>query len=124
MKAVFDAHSNKLNQMVNWEQPRVELGELTQIASIIGGRRLSVIMRNYAMDYKFWNHGMPDLILWNEETVKFSEVKSETDRLSEVQKAWLAFLSQNEVEVEVCYVNRDQQKGVEVFPQALVLNEK
>ena len=56
---------------------------------------------------------MPDLILWDSKTdrVKFSEVKSETDRLSEVQRAWLAFLSQNEIEVEVCYVNREPHNG-------------
>jgi hypothetical protein len=55
------------------------------------------MMSNYCKDFKYWNHGMPDLILWDAKTqrVKFSEVKSENDRLSEVQRAWIAFLSQS-----------------------------
>lgn len=56
---------------------------------------------------------MPDLILWDSATgrVKFSEVKSETDRLSEVQRAWIAYLSTIKVDIEVCYVNRDPHSG-------------
>jgi Fanconi-associated nuclease 1 len=51
---------------------------------------------------------MADLILWDADTgrIKFSEVKSENDRLSEVQRAWIAYLSQIGVNIEVCYVNR------------------
>ena len=51
---------------------------------------------------------MPDLILWSEEQekAKFSEVKSESDRLSEVQIAWLNFFNNNGIEAEVCYINR------------------
>ena len=66
------------------------------------------MLENYCKDYKYWNHGMPDLILWDAATgrLKFSEVKSETDRLSEVQRAWIAHLSQIKIEVEVCLVNR------------------
>lgn len=50
---------------------------------------------------------MPDLIVWNEKSrrIKFSEVKSTNDRLSEIQKAWLAYLSRNQIECEVCLVN-------------------
>ena len=56
---------------------------------------------------------MPDLILWDKTRVKFSEVKSETDRLSEVQRAWIAFMSQNKIDVEVCYVNRPHENNGE-----------
>lgn len=69
---------------------------------------------------------MPDLILWDAKTgrVKFSEVKSENDRLSEVQRAWIASLSQSQIEVEVCLVNRmpnDQEvdPSIEVFTESL-----
>ena len=53
---------------------------------------------------------MPDLILWCKETdrVKFSEVKSENDHLSEVQIAWLIFFKQHGIEAEACYINRDK----------------
>ena len=81
---------------------------LGEISAIIGGPALSKLLRNYCMDYKYWNHGMPDLILWNREkgVAKFSEVKSEGDRLSEVQVAWLNFFTQNGIGAEVCYINR------------------
>ena len=44
------------------------------------------MLENYSKDYKYWNHGMPDLILWDSsrDIVIFSEVKSENDKLSEV----------------------------------------
>ena len=113
----WDTNFNKFNSWINWSSVRLNKERLTDIASILGGYRLGVIMQNYAENYKYWNHGMPDLILWNASTVKFSEVKSETDRLSEVQKAWIAFLSQHEIYVDVCYVNRDMEKAVEVFDE-------
>lgn len=77
------------------------------MSTILGGRRLAAILHNYAKDYKAWNHGMPDLVLWNKEqgVIKFSEVKSENDRLSEVQKSWLSYLSNNQIHCEVCLVN-------------------
>ena len=37
--------------------------------------------------------------------VKFSEVKSTNDRLSETQKAWLTFFIENGIMCEVCLVN-------------------
>lgn len=53
---------------------------------------------------------MPDLILWCKDTgrVKFSEVKSENDKLSDVQIAWLNFFKANDINAEACYINRDR----------------
>lgn len=67
------------------------------------------MMGNYCRDYKNWNHGCPDLILWNPETGEylFSEIKSENDRLSDVQIAWLNFFTKNGISAESCYINRD-----------------
>ena len=66
---------------------------------------------------------MPDLILWDSSTgrVKFSEVKSENDRLSEVQRAWIAYLSQSQIEVEVCLVNRvlNGEEAIDVFTEKI-----
>jgi len=66
---------------------------------------------------------MPDLILWDPTTgrVKFSEVKSENDRLSEVQRAWIAYLSQSQIEVEVCLVNRvlNGEEAIDVFTEQI-----
>jgi fanconi-associated nuclease 1 len=47
---------------------------------------------------------MPDLFLWNPERkqVKFSEVKSENDRLSDTQRLWIHVLTGAGIEVELC----------------------
>ena len=93
----YDLNKGKFNGFVSWDSIRLSKKRLCEISSIIGGKRLALVMSNYCKDYKYWNHGMPDLILWDAKTqrVKFSEVKSENDRLSEVQRAWIAFLSQS-----------------------------
>jgi hypothetical protein len=118
---------------VSWDSQRINKKNLCEIASIFGGVKLSKLMINYCIDYKYckyWNHGMPDLILWDsaQGIVKFSEVKSENDRLSEVQRAWIAYMSQNGIDVDVCYVNRlphndDNETiidpGIEVFTEEL-----
>ena len=88
---------------------------MSEIGGILGGFRLSKILSNYAKDYKYWNHGMPDLILWCKDTgrVKFSEVKSENDHLSDVQVAWLNFFNMNGIEAEASYINRDRSDHVD-----------
>ena len=82
----FELHKNKYNSLVQWDSLKLSCKRLAEIGSIIGGNRLSKLLRNYCIDYKYWNHGMPDLVLWCKDTnrIKFSEVKSETDRLSDV----------------------------------------
>lgn len=80
----WDKNLNKFNNLVNWGSLRLHKKRLKELASLIGGERMEAIVRNYTVDYKFWNHGMPDLVLWNQKQIKFSEVKSENDRLSEV----------------------------------------
>ena len=55
----------KLNRFVNWHAIKLNKRKLSEISEILGGKRLAAILINYARDYKFWNHGMPDLILWD-----------------------------------------------------------
>jgi hypothetical protein len=54
----------------------------------LGGKIISKIVKRYLDDFKTWKIGMPDLILWKEETREsmFVEVKSETDTVAEHQK--------------------------------------
>ena len=103
----WERNLNKFNSLVDWSSLRLHKRRLQEIAGIIQGARMAKILKNYAEDYKFWNHGMPDLILWDTDTdrVKFCEVKSENDRLSEVQKAWLAHMSSSQIHCEVCFIN-------------------
>ena len=122
--AKYNLHKNKYNALVNWDSTRLTQKRLVEIGSILGGQRISKILENYCKDFKYWNHGMPDLILWSQNTntkdsklksqlsdkiAKFSEVKSESDRLSEVQIAWLNFFTENNISAEVCLINRVEE---------------
>ena len=101
-------HNHKYNSLVRWDSIKLTQKRLSEIAMCLGGHAVSCIMANYCKDFKYWNHGMPDLILWctKNKTAKFSEVKSESDRLSEVQIAWLNHFHENGIGAEVCYINR------------------
>jgi hypothetical protein len=73
---------------------------LATIASSIKPKILSVILNALALNYRVMSHGLPDLLLWQtldteKEDVgfslpsmfmKFVEVKSQNDRLSEKQR--------------------------------------
>lgn len=82
----------------------------------MGGKLLAMFFRKLAMDFKNWSYGMPDLVLWREDkaAIKFVEVKSETDNLSEQQKVWIYHITNEGVECEVCYIT-DKVEGVDVF---------
>jgi hypothetical protein len=62
---MYDKHKGKYNGLVNWDSLKLTGKRLGEIAGVLGSKNLSKIMTNYATDYKHWNHGMPDLILWN-----------------------------------------------------------
>jgi Fanconi-associated nuclease 1 len=57
-----------------------------------------------AQEYQQRGGGIPDLFLWNpeERVVRFSEVKSENDRLSDTQRLWIHILMAAGVQVELC----------------------
>lgn len=59
---------------------------------------------------------MPDLVLWREDkqAIKFAEVKSETDNLTEQQKCWIFNITNEGVHCDLCQVT-DGLDGVDVF---------
>jgi fanconi-associated nuclease 1 len=81
-----------------------ELNDLLQIVSCFDGTALATICKVMAQEYRQRGGGMPDLFLWNPERkqVKFSEVKSENDRLSDTQRLWIHVLTGAGIEVELC----------------------
>ena len=81
-----------------------------------GSKLACMFFRYLAQDYKAWSYGMPDLVLWKikQRKVKFVEVKSEQDVLSEQQKCWIANITHMDAEVELCQVTPGQA-GVDVF---------
>jgi Fanconi-associated nuclease 1 len=81
-----------------------ELDDLLQIVSCFDSTALATICKVMAQEYRQRGGGMPDLFLWNPERkqVKFSEVKSENDRLSDTQRLWIHVLTGAGIEVELC----------------------
>jgi Fanconi-associated nuclease 1 len=61
-----------------------------------------------AQEYAQRGGGIPDLFLWKtgkdggKGEVKFAEVKSENDRLSDTQRLWIHVLTGAGIKVELC----------------------
>jgi Fanconi-associated nuclease 1 len=93
---------------VAWE--RFSLEELRAAVACVGGMCIASLCRHLAQDYRSWCSGMPDLLVWRfkengyEGEAKLVEVKSEKDRLSEQQRAWLLLLMDSGFNVEICKV--------------------
>lgn len=54
--------------------------------------------------------GLPDLIVYNENNLFFSEVKSENDRISDKQQEWHEFLIKKEIKVDLFLINHGKRK--------------
>ncbi|KAJ5495535.1 hypothetical protein N7539_000651 [Penicillium diatomitis] len=81
-----------------------ELDDLLEIVQCFRGEALATICKVMAQEYQQRGGGIPDLFLWKaeEQTVLFSEVKSENDRLSDTQRLWIHILLGAGVQVELC----------------------
>ncbi|DAA79662.1 TPA_exp: Uncharacterized protein A8136_0435 [Trichophyton benhamiae CBS 112371] len=81
-----------------------ELNDLLEIAQCFRGEALATICKVMAQEYQQRGGGIPDLFLWRMDTkeVMFSEVKSESDRLSDTQRLWIHVLTGAGVKVELC----------------------
>ncbi|CAA6659803.1 unnamed protein product [Spirodela intermedia] len=92
----WESHLNTVCRGVNWG--RHTLSDLRAAVSCIGGRNLAPICRLLARDYKTWSSGMPDLLL------KACRGEGPRDQLSEQQRAWMLFLMDSGLDVELCRV--------------------
>lgn len=94
----------KLNAFVNWSLLET-LGEDFLKRVIRGlGSCLYNVLKFLSEDYKYYSSGMPDLILSRSTEIKFAEVKSTNDKLSEQQKMWIRLLNHSGCKVEVYHV--------------------
>ncbi|KAL4792795.1 VRR-NUC domain-containing protein [Aspergillus venezuelensis] len=86
---------------LDWSFP---LSDLLEIASCFSGEALAAICKIMAEEYAARGGGVPDLFLWSLERkeVRFVEVKSEKDRLSDTQRLWIHVLLGAGVKVELC----------------------
>ncbi|KAG2255316.1 hypothetical protein Bca4012_092155 [Brassica carinata] len=104
----YETHRGTACRGVAWE--RFSLEKLRAAVACVGGKCVASLCRYLAQDYRSWCSGMPDLLLWRfkengyEGEAKLVEVKSEKDRLSEQQRAWLLLLMDSGFNVEICKV--------------------
>ncbi|KAJ4322027.1 hypothetical protein N0V94_002606 [Neodidymelliopsis sp. IMI 364377] len=89
-----------------------DVNDLKEIARCFDGEALATVCKVMAQEYGQRGGGVPDLFLWRvpegddkesaKGEVKFAEVKSENDRLSDTQRLWIHVLSGAGVKVELC----------------------
>ena len=104
----WSAHFGRKISGIFWHLLRIE--DLCDILDGIGGMAIHYMMKLLMLDYRVWSIGAPDLILWRKTTnssaeVKFVEVKSSNDHLTERQQAWLSALYEAGVDVAICKVS-------------------
>jgi Fanconi-associated nuclease 1 len=110
MQRVYDEHHERRTCVVGLDWT-YDFLDLLEIAHCFDGEALATVCKVMAQEYGQRGGGVPDLFLWrtaNEEEgrakgeVKFAEVKSENDRLSDTQRLWIHVLSGAGVRVELC----------------------
>ena len=116
IQGVYDAHHERKTCVVGLDW-NFDITDLTEIANCFDGEALATVCKVMAQEYGQRGGGVPDLFLWRvpEEKdekdgdsskkkgeVKFAEVKSENDRLSDTQRLWIHVLSGAGVQVELC----------------------
>ncbi|KAL5000925.1 hypothetical protein BDV10DRAFT_24167 [Aspergillus recurvatus] len=86
---------------LDWSFP---LEDLLEIAGCFKGEALAAICKIMAQEYQARGGGVPDLFLWSvqRKEVRFVEVKSVNDRLSDTQRLWIHVLLGVGVRVELC----------------------
>jgi hypothetical protein len=109
VEEVYTAHRDELCAGVHWDL--VPLPSLMSVARGLGGRALSIACSLLARDFRHWARGLPDLLLWHDDgRTKLVEVKGPRDRLSDIQRAWLAALGRAGAAVEVCHVRESESR--------------
>ena len=108
IRRVYTEHHERRTCVVGLDWT-YDVNDLYEIARCFDGEALATVCKVMAQEYGQRGGGVPDLFLWktaDEEgkkgEVKFAEVKSENDRLSDTQRLWIHVLSGAGVKVELC----------------------
>lgn len=107
MQRVWTEHNERRTCVVGLDWT-FDLADLLEIAKCFDGEALATVCKVMAQEYGQRGGGVPDLFLWKVGTgeskgeVKFAEVKSENDRLSDTQRLWIHVLTGAGVRVELC----------------------
>ncbi|KIW07772.1 uncharacterized protein PV09_01698 [Verruconis gallopava] len=102
IRRVWDEHHARQTCVIglDWTYP---LNDLLEITELFPGDALALICKVLAQEYGQRSGGMPDLFLWHTERreIKFAEVKSANDRLSDTQRLWIHVLTGAGIRVEL-----------------------
>lgn len=108
IQRIYNEHHERRTCVVGLDWT-YDVADLIEIAHCFNGEALATVCKVMAQEYGQRGGGVPDLLLWKvaEEDgkkgeVKFAEVKSENDRLSDTQRLWIHVLSGAGVRVELC----------------------
>ncbi|GAM84845.1 hypothetical protein ANO11243_028470 [Dothideomycetidae sp. 11243] len=99
----YDEHEEKKTCVIgmNWD---FEKEHIFSILRSWDPSALATVLKVMAQEYGARGGGVPDLFLWREQgEIRFAEVKSENDRLSDTQRLWIDVLSGAGVAVELCH---------------------
>lgn len=102
--AKYEKYKNQMNLFVDWGS--LEAWGKPFIKTVIKGLKscLFKIVQVFAEDYRHYSSGMPDLVLIKDDQVKFIEVKSTNDKLSDQQRMWIRLLTINGCQTEVLHI--------------------
>jgi Fanconi-associated nuclease 1 len=107
IQRVWDAHHERRTCIVGLDWT-YDINDLLEIAECFDGSALATVCKVMAQEYAQRGGGIPDLFLWKtgkdggKGEVKFAEVKSENDRLSDTQRLWIHVLTGAGIKVELC----------------------
>ncbi|OAL55839.1 hypothetical protein IQ07DRAFT_181466 [Pyrenochaeta sp. DS3sAY3a] len=107
IRRIYDEHHENRTCVVGLDWT-FDISDLIEIATCFDGEALATVCKVMAQEYGQRGGGVPDLFLWKvgedgeKGEVKFAEVKSENDRLSDTQRLWIHVLSGAGVKVELC----------------------
>ncbi len=108
MQRVYTDHHERRTCVVGLDWT-YDVNDLLEIVRCFDGEALATMCKVMAQEYGQRGGGVPDLFLWktgdedgSKGAVKFAEVKSENDRLSDTQRLWIHVLTGAGVRVELC----------------------
>jgi len=119
IKSMYDAHHERRTCVIGLDWT-FDIRDLLEIAECFEGEALATVCKVMAQEYGQRGGGVPDLFLWKiggggegkKGEVKFAEVKSENDRLSDTQRLWIHVLSGAGLRVELCAAVAKEVRGI------------
>ena len=83
IREIYLAKKGLKNPFIDWDSHKLTMQNLAAIGGLMQGKVLQIVFKRLLSNLKTWSHGWPDLVCWGNGKVKFVEVKSQTDKLSE-----------------------------------------